>query len=344
MWKAGNVPTLQPVAQANLPTGRGEATSVVEICDHYLDHVKINKSQKTFKDAKTLLDEFCKSFGNTTVAQLRIGGKAKILNWVKGHSAWGPSTVEHVCKRLNACFNYATPDGGGMGIIDSSPIKGLNGGQGKIVGATRTGCFSEQQIKTIMALAARSTRCPQFLDAFKMLLGTGCRPEEFCSLTANDVKTDANGNTYWLVAHKNQNKRKWGGKKRPVYLLDAELEQMTLAAVKAHPTGPIFRNGWGIGWTKGSLLQNLYRICQMPEAVALGLNQFELSAGGKKIYEYVPYTCRHTFAHRMIKAGLSYERIADLMGNSAHEVERTYGKIERSTSDFVANFKNGKAK
>jgi hypothetical protein len=62
----------------------------------------------------------------------------------------------------------------------------------------------------------------------------------------------------------------------------------------------------------------------------------------KNEYHYVVYTYRHTFAHRYLTGFytrpdgtpivLNYGEVAELMGNSATEVERTYGKLVKATT------------
>ena len=356
---------------AALPSTDGESLTARELCDLYLDYLKKNAKQKTYEDCVALFKDLCNSkngIGDLTVSQLRTVGVSRIKEWAKSHAAWGNSTLATVYARVKAVFNYAAnshDNEEALDLIALSPIRKLNTGKNRLTSTARDAHFTPDQEAAILAVASRSKRCPQFAVAFKMLITTGCRPEEFCSVTAADVCTDENGSLYWLVRHKNQKRTK---KRRRVYLLTAEAEEVTRRQKELHPTGPIFRNGWDLPWTKNNLLNRLREITRLPECKLLGLDEYKVTNAeeiqdaerknasikceGDKLdvpkerreYKYVVYTTRHTFGHRWANGvygrELTYQRIADLMGNSAKEVERTYGHVKDGTPAFVQALKS----
>lgn len=355
--------------QAIQPSTDGENLTVRELVDLYLEYLLKNAKPKTFEDCRLLFKDLCDSengIGDMTVGQLRAVGVTRIKEWAKSHAGWGKSTLGMVYARVKAVFNYAAnshDNEEALDLIASSPIRKLNTGKNRLKSKARVSFFTQKQEAMILSVASKSKRCPQFATAFKMLITTGCRPEEFCSVTAADVKTDEHGNLYWWVQHKNQ---KHTQERRRVYLLTAEAEEITRQMMDLYPTGPLFRNGWGRPWTKTNLLNRLRWITRSLECKLAGLDEYKVTnfdeiqdvarrnASKKDVdklpvpeerreYKYVVYTTRHTFAYRWANGvygrELTYQRIADLMGNSVKEVERTYAHTSKGAPDLVKALK-----
>lgn len=357
--------------QPILPSTDGENLTVRELCDLYLDYLLKSAKPKTFEDCRVLFKDLCDSkqgIGDLTVSQLRVDGVKRIKKWALDHAGWGKSTLGMVYARVKAVFNYAAnshDNEEALDLIASSPIRKLNTGKNRLKSKARVSFFTQKQEAMILSVASKSKRCPQFAVAFKMLITTGCRPEELCSVTAADVQTDEHGNLYWWVQHKNQ---KHTGDRRRVYLLTAEAEEISRQLMELYPNGPLFRNGWGRPWTKTNLLNRLRWITRSLECKLVGLDEYKVTnldeiqdverknASVKKDvdklpvpeerreYKYVIYTTRHTFGYRWANGvygrELTYQRIADLMGNSTKEVERTYAHASEGTPDFVKALKN----
>lgn len=140
-----------------------------------------------------------------------------------------------------------------------------------------------------------------------------------------------------------------------VFLTD-EMQRITNEQMKRYPTGKLFRNASGTAWTPEYLNMLFRRICQTPDCVALNLNNSTMLKRRAKDkikefrqFEYVIYVTRHTFAHRLLTgfykdhAGnpliLGYSEVAEYMGNSAREVEKTYGKLARATTVLAKRIK-----
>jgi integrase len=301
--------------------------TVVEILDRYLISSQDNK--KTFKVAQFFLSAYAKRFGNWSIERMKTEGLGATITWLKGQTTWQSGSKELFCKKLKAAFNLAAK----TQLIEFNPLKLLNTGRNRDKAKTRETFFTDEQLKKLFD--AIGTRGATAKLAFKVLLETGCRPSELCNLTAADVKIE-DGLTYWLVDHKNKKKT---GKKRKVYMMTTELENIISEQCKKHPAGAIFRNAWGSPWTPDALGERLRETLQR-----IGLDEHQL-INGRKEYKYVVYTFRHTFAFRCVGGHykgkpLPYAQIADLMGNSALEVEKTYGHIEHTTPKLVAQLKS----
>jgi hypothetical protein len=357
LWNAGELPQGRKSDLESELTGHGEQTPVNAILDAFLTW---KEGCSGFDDIKRDMVELGAVIGHMTVAEVRHGGAAKIKAFANAKN-WNDGSKALFYARVKAAFNHATDKSeDSLGWITSSPIKSLNTGTHRVEAAVREEFFTRPQIAALMAAAAKSTRCPQFAIALKMCLAMPCRPGEFSSVTAADVKRDEHGHLFWEVWHKNKRHTK---KRRRVYhvhpsmdpqavplFTQEELEAITLAAAAEHPTGPIFRNAYGNPWTKENLEGNFRRLCQREECKALGLDEIANNreiAAAKKVgerppktqYRYVLYTARHTYSVECAKIGWPFERTADLQGNSPAMQAKIYAKVHKTTGDFISKLR-----
>lgn len=367
-WTTGELPTEKTISPGvTVTTTNGEDLTVETLCEAYLDYLERTAAPKTYRQCKDLFEDLCRhsthGIGDMTVAQMRAGGIAKIKAWAnapryhkktKERTTGLKGSLATVYGRIKAMFNYcadASDNEESPRLIASSPVAKLNTGKNRAKHRTRQTMFTQPQIDAVLAYCEKSSRCPEFGLAFRVLIATGCRPEEFCSVTAADVKYDENGCMYWFVKHK---KQKLTGERRKVYMLTSELADITKEQMAKNPEGPLFRNGWNNRWSEGALLTQFRRITATPSCQKAGLDDFVISNADeiekaaklgidppkqRREYKYVVYTTRHTFGYRWVNGfygkELSYQRVADLMGNSAAEVEKTYGHVKQGTSGFV---------
>jgi integrase len=341
------VPTadFEPVPSSAINTtamAPGETMLVGQLVNLFLDNIQAKVSAKRFKISKTYLLDLCRFMGADSIGSLRVGGVARVEKWLDAHEGW-QGCRRSVISRVKQVFLW----GEKQGYFASSPIKSLARPRDN----TRVALFNPAQVAAILANADET-----FALAFRCLLATGCRPDEFCSVTADDVRTDQDGELYWWVEHKNQ---RYTGSRRRIYLTD-EMQKITRQRMKSHPSGKLFRNELGTPWAANYLNKVFRTVCESPACVKLGLDKHTTNKrktderiaekskmkGKKKAnfrkYDFVLYTARHTFAHRLLTGYhrgadgqpiiLGYSEIAEFMGNSAREVERTYGKLAKATT------------
>lgn len=339
LWKSQPVVRL-PDEPLPIPVGSGEQTTVETICELYLDYVQQTGSPSRYTTVRGYLNNLCYhprlGMASATVGDLRKGGIARVRQWVDAQSGWNDATKESVYKIVKRAFNYAGDRSeDSLGLFEGSPLARLNTGKSRVKGTPRQHVFDAKQVK---ALLANSN--PSLQLAFEALLATGCRPEEFCTLTANDVRDDAHGRIHWLVDHKNIKKT---GAKRRIWLTK-RMQEITREQRAKHAEGPLFRNTWDEGWTVDSLLAGMRAVTAREGCRELGLDDHMISkrTNGKDVrrFHYVIYTFRHTYAFRWLtgfyrKKGKpiykNYGQVAAYMGNSAREVERTYGHLVDAT-------------
>jgi len=269
--------------------------------------------------------------GRDTVAQLRVGGVARIEKWIAANSGWtSPSTRRSVVSRVKQVFQFAVD----QGLIVSSPIKRLKRENDTI----RVSILTEDQVDAIASNAE-----PAFAKIFKVLLLTGCRPDEICSITKDDLREE--GGLHAMVDHKNQKNKMFNGQKRRVYLLFAELKQTFRDAISENPDGPLFRTKTGKPWSVATLEKAFRETAAKPQCKSLGLDRHEVrhrtNGVAVRHYEFVPYVCRHTFAYRLLSGFYSdsqgnrikknYGEVGLYLGDSAKMVEEVYGKLAKAT-------------
>lgn len=304
---------------------------VGELVNLLLENLELTLSAGRYKDTKSYLNDFSSYFGNDTVAQMRVGGIARIEKWIAKHPGWqSASTLRSVISRVKQVFNNAVD----QGYIATSPIKVFK----RPKDVVRVSTFTNEQVEAILAEADK-----HFADFFRFLLLTGCRPGEGCLATVDSLRRDGGArDLHLLVNHKN---KRHTGEDRRIYLLFSDVKMMILDSAKKYGSGPLFRTKTGKSWTNATLNNRFRKIAESKECVKLGLDRHSLekNSDGTEVrrYEFVPYTCRHTFAFRLLtgfykdRSGIpikkNYGEVAIYMGNSAQMVERVYGKLAKAT-------------
>jgi integrase len=316
------------------PSGTGDAVLIGELAEAFLINIEPKISPKRFSITKRYILEFMKAFGGDPVAKLRIGGVAKIEAWLQSRTTWG--SKGDAVSRIKQLFNWSVE----QNYLSKSPVAAL----ARPEWGKRFSWFTPEQVAAILANSNE-----HFARGFRMLLLTGCRPDEICTLTAANFFDGER--PYLLVKHKNQ---KHTGKPRKV-LLVPEAAEIVREQVAKYPTGRLFRSGnKARGGERQAITDEYFNqamrdICRKPQCAALGLDEYEIVAG-KRRYTFVPYTARHTFAVRYLtgfykdKDGrpivLTYGELAELMGNSAEMVEKVYGHLGQQ-ADFLSDRMNG---
>ena len=291
---------------------RGEEESgggewlVARACSEYLQYCQRGVTKGTISkghrdNAAGWLNDLCSYCGGMPVAQLK---KAHVQSWVESHATWrSPATQRSVLAVVLAAFNRAEQMHG-----IAHPLKGLK----KPVSKPRLHSFSPEEEKTLYE--ATEERFREFLFA---AIHTGLRP--FCELArlrAEDVEESGRGMLWRVHSSKTQKTRKI-----PVRL---EVAALTRKLMKAAPKGsgiPLFRNTKGQPWKR---MTGVVRFLALKDK--LGWDQDAVKG------HYSCYTCRHTFAHRMLSGywtggvGCSIETLAELIGDTPKVAFDHYGK------------------
>lgn len=285
---------------------RGGEWLVARVCSEYLQYCERGVANGSMSrghrdNSVTWLNDLCGYCGALPVRELK---KGHVQEWIEKHESWrSPATHRSVIAIVLAAFNRAEEM---FGI--PSPIKGL------------------KKPKSSPRLASISPADEQLLyDATESCFGnflfaamhTGLRPFcELARLTADDVEESERGMMWRIYSSKTKKTRKI-----PVR---PEVAERTRQLMKTAPKGsgkPIFRNTKGNPWKR---MTGVVRFIALKEK--LGWDQDPVKG------KYSCYTCRHTFAHRMLSGywtdgvGCSIETLAELIGDTPKVAFDHYGR------------------
>jgi integrase len=291
--------------------GDGESVEVqrwpvAKVCSEYLLYCERGAAHGTMSrghhaSAATWLNDLCRYCGAMAVRELK---KSHISAWLEGHSSWrSPATQRSVIAMIQAAFNRAED----LHQLPN-PLKGLK----KPASKPRLQSFSPEEEQALYQACE-----PQFRNFLFAAIHTGLRP--FCELAkvkAEDVEENPRGMTWRVYSSKTKKTRKI-----PVR---AEVAELTRQLMKSAPRGsglPLLRNTQGKPWKR---MTGVVRFLALKQKLGWQPDPVK----GK----YSCYTCRHTFAHRMLSgywnegAGCSIETLAELIGDTPKVAFDHYGK------------------
>ena len=285
-------------------TVEGEWT-VAQVCSAYIEYCEKGLRNDTISqghrdDTVRYLNQLCEYCGALGVSQLK---KGHIRIWVEGHRTWASVTRRNVIAIILAAFNYAEV----MHDV-RTPLRGLK----KPPPQPRLHSFTDGDEAALLAATDECFR--NFLFA---AIRTGLRPFcELARLTADHVEETERGMMWRVYSTKTKKTRKI-----PVR---PEVVALARQLMKTAPKGsgiPLFRNTQGNAWTPMTGKERFFRI-----KAKLGWDKDPIKR------RYSCYSCRHTFAHRMLSgywnggAGCSIETLAELIGDTPKVAFDHYGR------------------
>ncbi len=293
--------TWRPPAE---PGVEGQWT-VAEVCSGYIEYCEEGLKSGTISQGHRdctvrYLNQLCEYCGALAVSQLK---KGHIRLWVEGHPTWAPATQRNIIAVILAAFNYVQA----MHAV-SNPLRGLK----KPPSQPRLHSLNDEDEAALLAATDECFR--NFLFA---AIRTGLRPFcELARLTADHVEETERGMMWRVYSTKTKKIRKI-----PVR---PEVATLTRRLMKTAPKGsgiPLFRNTQGKAWKPVTGKGRFLRI-----KAKLGWNEDPVKR------RYSCYSCRHTFAHRMLSgywnggAGCSIETLAELIGDTPKVAFDHYGR------------------
>lgn len=247
---------------------------VARVCSDYLQYCErglangsINKGHRD--NAVAFLNDLCKYCGALPVSELK---KSHVKTWLETHPTWrSPATHRSVIAIVLAAFNLGAETHG-----IRNPLVGLK----KPPANPRLQSLSREDEATLY------TACDEPLRHFLFaLIHTGLRPFcELARLTADDIEENGRGMMWRVYSTKTQKTRKI-----PVR---PEVAELTRQLMRTAPRGSgvsLFRNSRGKPWQR---MTGVVRFLVLK--MKLGWDQYPV----KK--KFSCYSCRHTFAHRML--------------------------------------------
>ncbi|HVK08832.1 MAG TPA: tyrosine-type recombinase/integrase [Gemmataceae bacterium] len=279
---------------------------VAKVCSEYIQYCERGVAGRTIstdhRAAVTYyLNDLCRFCGALPVAQLK---KAHIRTWIDSHKKWkSPATERTALTVVIAAFNYSQDN-----FDVPSPLKGLK----KPAAKPRLHSLSREDEEVLLGAVD-----PAFRDFLYAAIHTGLRP--FCELakmTADDVEETPRGMMWRVYSSKTKKTRKI-----PVR---PEVARLTLRLMKDAPRGsgrPLFLTTRGRTWIRNNGVARFRNL-----RVQLGWDTDPVRK------RYSCYSCRHTFAHRMLSGywnggvGCSVETLAELIGDTPKVAFDHYGR------------------
>ena len=279
---------------------------VARVCSEFIQHCQRRTEAGSLNrdycaDVTRYLNRFCKYCGALPANELQ---KGHVRYWLESQRTWrSPATHRNVLTILQAAFNHAQE------MFDlPNPLKGLK----KPPAQPRLQSFTDEDEQALYEAADEALG--NFLFA---AIHTGLRPFcELARLTADEVIVTERGMMWRVYSSKTKKTRKIPVKR--------QVAALVRKLMKTAPRGsgiPLFRSGQGIAWKKGTGGK-----CFRALRDKLGWNE------DPRRSRYSCYTCRHTFAHRMLSGhwnqgvGCSIETLAELMGDTPKVAFDHYGK------------------
>jgi integrase len=279
---------------------------VARVCSEYIQYCERGLAAGTISrghrdGATAFLNDLCGFCGALPVAELK---KGHVQEWIESHTGWRSSaTHRSVIAIVLAAFNRAEE------MCDvPNPLKGLK----KPAAQPRLQSFSVEDEETLYGATEECFR--NFLFA---AIHTGLRPFcELAQLTAEHVEENDRGVMWRVYSSKTKKTRKI-----PVQKAVATLTRRLLATAPKGSGKPLFRNTQGNAWKR---MTGVVRFLALKRKLGWDQNPAK--------QKYSCYTCRHTFAHRMLSghwnkgAGCSIETLAELIGDTPKVAFDHYGK------------------
>ncbi len=287
------------------PAGESE-WRVARVCSKYIEYCERRLAADTisvgyYEEITRRLNQLCEYCGSLPVSQLT---KKHVEHWIERYPAWrSPVTRRNAITIVLAAFNRARDE-----YDVAHRLKGLR----KPPSRPRLHSLTEAEEASLYG--ATDEVFGNFLFA---AIHTGLRPFcELARLTADDVEETDRGMMWRIFASKTKKLRKI-----PVRSEVAKLTRRLMETAPKRSSIPLFRNTQGNPWKKvtgGSRFRGIRE--------KLGWDRHPMRS------RYSCYTCRHTFAHRMLSGywnggvGCSIEVLAELMGDTPKVVFDHYGR------------------
>ncbi len=222
-----------------------------------------------------------------------------------------PATVDTYYRCLRAFFNFGVKEG----LLDETPLRKVSGPR---IPRDQVQPFTQQQAQALVDAAKRSNEATRNTALVMVLLDTGLRVSELCSLSVGDVET---GSGELTVTGK-------GGKRRRVYLSAKTRRILWKYTEQERPMAnddePLFLARRGRASDAGLTPNGVHKLF-----VRLG------KSASLRDVRCSPHTARHYFAITMLRNGANLFELQQLMGHEDLTVLRRYVALAQADLALV---------
>jgi integrase len=301
----------QKLEHKKLPENfRSKAVTFRELGEDALQHSQSENSEKQTYELRLRIDQLLPVFGSRPAESIK---KNEIVAWLAEQAAernWAPSSRN----RWQATFSLIFRVGIDNEKIDRNPAARI---RRKTEGNGRVRFLSDAEEAKLRSAMKR--RFSEFLPHFLLSIHTGMRMGEQYSLRWNQVSFERR--QIHLPKTKN-------GHPRTLPLNTVALAALKQMREEGTPSGtaPVFPSSWSGGALQGSR------------------GWFPTALEEAKIEGYTWHCNRHTFASRLVMAGVDLRTVAELLGHRTLQMVMRYSHLapEHQVSAVERLVKTGK--
>jgi integrase len=276
------------------PEERAVSTLAVwELCEQFLDWVKIHRSAKLFTDYHICLTRWVKECGKRPARDIRPLD-LEHLKTALVREGYKPCTTNHYVVAVQTCWSWGVKND----LLASNPLAKVE----KLHAEGRQRVMTAEEFRSLLRHSDAL-----FRQVLLVLRLTGLRPGEFCKLAWEAVDWES----HCFVIRKHKASRTAKEKKPRIVPFPPVVERLLRRAQAAGQSNP-FLNEDGNPWKYNALRCRMRRLRERARIVP--------DENGETI---VLYTARHSYATTAVASGVSDRRLADLMG---HTNTRTTGR------------------
>jgi integrase len=348
------------VGPATRPEANGCGITIVDVFDEFLEWCRKHRTPRTYAWYRAHLQSFVshqedgRRYKELAVADLR---PIDVERWVDAHPTWGPSHQRGAKIAVQRAFTWAER----MGVVTTSPVRHLP----KPAAGRRERVIGPEEQAAIRSHFAGDA----FQDLLDMAWHTGARPQECIRIEARHV--DLANRRVVLPPAEAKGKKRF----RVIYLNDPALA-LVRRLVSLQLAGPLFRNRDGNPWTAWSINNRFCRyqlrigreelrkegFAPDPGEVDALASQLakKKSAGGPASAEieraarrearktlfgraarqrgqkYCLYLYRHTFATRLLTAGVDSLTVSTLLGHvDGTMLAKVYSHLQANAGHLI---------
>lgn len=271
-----------------LPVQFREPILFESLCDDALEFSRAINDAKTTYDLERKIVRFKELFGHRNALTI---SRQELLRWLEAESAkrlWKPATRNRYQAALSLIFRVAVDNG----RLDINPARNIrrkteNNGRIRFLSAGE-----EVRLRDVI-----QSRFPAFLDHFDLSLNTGTRAGEQYSLRWDQVDFDRR----LLTLPKTKN-----GRTRYIPLNSVALQSLNNLRNDGPFVFPSVR-------TRGTLQS--------------ARGWFKSAVKEAEIENYTWHSNRHTFASRLIMAGVDIRTVGELLGHLSLQMTMRYAHV-----------------
>ncbi len=255
------------------------AELVVGVIDAFLDWCQRHRAKRTYEGHLWHLQRFVQQLPNAAAMTVTELKPHHVIAWVDGHPKWGRTYRRNAITSVQRAFLWAEK----VGHIEKSPVRHVE----KPTADHRKQVVREPDFRRLLA----TIKGRHFRDIVEFCWESGARPQEAKAAEARHF--NAERSRLEFPPEEAKGKKRW----RIIYLTDRAVEIIKrLTAI--HPKGPLFRNRSGRQWNTSAVN---CRFCRLQKKLGT---------------KYAMYSLRHSFATRLLEAGVDPLTVSALLGHA----------------------------